>query len=294
MLEAKAIFWSQLGEDRELRLRLICFYLCLSWELYLDQQEVNEQVEHLLVNADLSAYQRWVLELYQEDRTSLEEGRSAFARLKAIVRKHHNGKAVREFLFTLLPKSKQDAASRHPLMGDLVGHRAGPTHLFATRRARIANRMEAGNSLPAVEREAAFDDFLKRPGFLESFELYWRQPPKNRDNKRTRVLILAAAVVAMITPLTEEEDSEQEIKLLQRRCHFSVETGEAIIRICRRLYPEQLNPTWVAQNFLADATDADRDSYAKLLEEASADESLPINYRRAAERLRQDFAVTQF
>jgi len=292
MLEARTIFWSQLGDDRELRLRLICFYLCLSWELYLDQREVNEQIEQLLVGAELSAYQCWVVELFQEERTSLEEGRACFARLKAVVRRLHNGKAVQEFLLSLLPDSKQAAATRHPLMGDLVGHRSGPTHLFATRRARIASRMESGDSVPQVERQEVFDEFLKRPGFLEAFELFWRQPPKNRDNKRTRVLVLAAAIVAMITPLTEEDDNDREIGTLQRQCHFSVETGEAIIRICRRLYPEQLNPAWVAQSFIADATETDRESYGQMIKKAIDNEDLPPAFRRTAERLWSEFQLT--
>lgn len=294
MLEARAIFWSQLGDDKELRLRLICFYLCLSWELYLDQREVGEQLEQLLANAGLTAYQRWIVELYQEERTSLEDGRAAFARLKAVVRRYHNGKAVREFLFSVLPDGKQATAARHPLMGDLVGHRAGPTHLFGARRARIANRMQSGDSLPVVEREAAFDEFLKRPGFLEAFQTYWHQPPKERDNKRTRVLILAAAIVAMITPLTEASDADRETKVLQRHCLFSEETSEAIIHICRLLYPEQLNPAWIAQSFLADATEADCESYARLIEAAADNESLPLAYRRVAERLKQEFALTPY
>ncbi|WP_269540849.1 hypothetical protein [Cerasicoccus fimbriatus] len=294
MLSAKAIFWSQLGDDKELRLRLICFYLCLSWELYLDQAEVSDQIEQLLVGAQLSAYQRWVVELYREDRTSLEEGRAAFARLKAAVRRCHNGKKAREFLFSIIPDNKQAAAVKHPLMGDLVGHRAGPTHLFSVRRARITSRKASVDSLPVVEREAEFDDFLRKPGFLESFELFWRQPPKNRDNKRTRVLILAAAIVALITPLTDEADMDREIGLLQRKCHFSVETGEAIIRICHHLSPEFLDPDWVAQSFIADAEPADRDSYETLVQTAADNENLPTNYRMLARQLLEAFKLARF
>ncbi|WP_309383641.1 hypothetical protein [Cerasicoccus frondis] len=294
MLPAKAIFWSQLGNDKELRLRLICFYLCLSWELYLDQSEVAEQVEQLLVGANITAYQKWVVELYQEERTSLEDGRSAFARLKGVVRRCHNGRQVREFLFSLLPAGKQGAAAKHPLMGDLVGHRSGPTHLFGVRRAKIANRIEPGSTLPVVEREAEFDRFLKQTGFLESFELYWRQPPKNRDNKRTRVLVLAAAIVAMTTPLTVEEDMKREIELLQRRCHFSVETGEAIIRICHHLYPEQLDAVWIAQSFITDAESADRDNYEALVRSALDNKALPANNRKLAEQLLDQFELASF
>ncbi|WP_309397499.1 hypothetical protein [Cerasicoccus maritimus] len=289
MLTAKAIFWSQLGDDKELRLRLICFYLCLSWELYLDQREVAEQIEELLVGANLSAYQRWVVDLYREERTSLEDGRAAFARLKGVVRRTHNGKAVRAFLFSILPDHKQAAAMKHPLMGDLVGHRSGPTHLFATRRARIANRMESGEALPEVEREVEFDEFLQQAGFMDSFQLFWRKPPKNRDNKRTRVLVLAAAIVAMITPLTSEEEFEREVRLLQRRCHFTEETAEAIIRISFHLYPEELSPTWIAQNFIADADPADRDSYELLIREAAQDEALSPPHRKNAQRLLAEF-----
>lgn len=289
MLWAEAINWSQLGDDKDLRLRLICFYLCLSWELYLDQEEVSEQVEALLKNAGLSAYQRWVVELYQEERTSLEDGRAAFARLKAIVRRYRNGKNVREMLLSLIPEHKQGAAVRHPLMGDFIGHRAGPTHLFSTRRASIAKPQDSADQLPKVEREAAFDEFLKQTGFLESFELYWRQPPKNRDNKRTRVLVLAAAIVALITPMAEDSEEEAEMGLLQRRCHFSAETCEAIMRICHRIYREQLNTTWIARSFVTDATEADRMSYEHMVKEAAEDETLPPNYRLAAKELLAQF-----
>ncbi|GHB95002.1 hypothetical protein [Cerasicoccus arenae] len=290
--KVEAIDWSGLGDDRALRLRLICFYLCLSWELYLDSAEVKDRVEGLLAHAELTAYQRWVVELFQEERTSLEDGRSAFAQLKAIVRRYRNGKRVRELLLSLLPANKRAAAERHPLMGDFIGHRSGPTHLFSTRRARISSRQESGDKLPTSEREAVFDDFLTRPGFLESFELYWRKSPKNRDNKRTRVLVLAAAIVAMISPLKIEEETEREMKLLQRSCHFSVESCEAVMRICRRLMPEQLSPGWVAQSFIADATDGDRANFAEMIEDTLKSKSLPTSYRNTAERLLDEFKLT--
>ncbi len=285
--------WSSVPFDSWYRCRFLCLYACLGWELHLNRTEIEQTIRQLQQESRLPAYLQWLVELYSESRTSLEEGRAVLAHLLF----EDNGVARARLtwsLFTqLLPKSKLTGSRSHPLLSLLerISRRSGRDLPAMDRDAMGLGPTKASRSLPEIERELAFNDFLSTPGFRDAFQAYWRKGPKNRNCRQTRVLILIASMVAICSNFSTEQEIADLKGALQEQCHFSEQTADNILSLVRDLHHEQLDYIWLALSFATDATDRDLRAFADFVQSASEDPHLLPGKRMKAQAIHEQLSL---
>lgn len=260
--------WEKIAPDTVLRFRTACFIACLGWECHCDVDTVNSLMQDTLGDCPLSAYQLWTLDLYREGATSYGEGRAVLAHLLHRISSTAQAERIRQALLQQLPEKCRPAAECHPLM---LGWRPIrlPEEDTTLRRflhdLGLGSDVEARDYLPPVEREDAFNSFLEISGFRDAFQRYWQQPPKFRDNLRTRVLVIIAAILASTVELLSEDQCQLLTRRLEAECHVTPQTAIDILEIACGLYVEQLPVAELGERLIIDATEADRNNIGALL-----------------------------
>ena len=285
--------WSSVPFDSWYRCRFLCLYACLGWELHLDPLEVERDIRKLQRESHLPAYLQWVIELYSESRTSLEEGRAVLAHLLAESNAGARARLSWAMLCELLPKSKLANTRFNPLLKLLerISERGGRELTVMDRDAVGLGQVSPPQVLPSIEREEAFNDFLSTPGFREAFEEFWRKGFKNRNCRQTRVLVLVAAIVAICSHNHTGYDAVELKHTLQAQCHFSEQTAEDILQIVPGLHHEQLDAVWLALSFATDATGTDLGGFAEFVKHAQSDTSLPPGKREKARAIYEQLSL---
>lgn len=261
--------WTKIAPDSQLRFRIACFTYCLGDECGLSEDVVSLLVERILDRKATSAYQRWILELYTESPSSFAEGRAVLAQLLQLMTGFRQTARVRKAMICQLPARHQATAESHPLMTNWKPIRLASEDT-GFRRFRhaigLGREYDIRDFLPQIERESAFNTFLEIPGFREAFERFWHQPPKHRDNLRTRVLVVLAGILASTIELQTDEQRSTVKRRIEQECHTSSQTASDILDIASGLHAEQLPVTELGERLIADAADADRKNFWALLQ----------------------------
>jgi len=237
---------------------------CLLWELWGDASEDDfaEHKERVERRCELTERDHWRLELYEESSPTAQEERSLLDRLQRYRRYAGNGVSIADSIVALLPPQLQERAARHSLLRRIDP----PSPGWFARLFRRRGTAPRADPAPLADREADFERFLNLPGAVEGFRRFWRRPPKNRDNRQTRVLVILGMALGQSIDLETESKRHRWLERLERACHFSEQTRDDLLEVAAMTNEASYNAEELAYCIMIDARNRDQANFVAFLE----------------------------
>lgn len=239
---------------------IACLAYCLTWEVRGAHASQHWSKIHQYVKdqGDLTETERWICELYEEMSPSAQEERSILSRINA--RLDHPRRVVffRKSILALLPDSLQEAAAKHHLMHALVlpqGYGRIRSWLAEHTFSRLRS---ASEPVPLATREADFLCFIEQPYFIEGFRKFWKQEPKYRNNKQTRVLLSVAAALSQMVAYQDTAELIEWSHRLGRMGNYTEQTCCDVSELSLTMLNESYDPQEIGYRLLVDAKESDR------------------------------------
>lgn len=267
---------------RGLHFRFYTFVLCLSWELHLPLADALKRLDAEVGREHFSPCESWALELYEEGRTSFEEGKAVTRLLADSIQPGEEAREVLPLVERCLPPGKRSVLRQQPLFTQFRQRMEALSKPWLVRLFQQEALPEKNPSV-TVEREDAFRQFLTLPGFRDAFVRYWHTPPKDRTNRETRILILIAALVRGVGDWHAPDGRERLRQSLMAECHFTEISARDILDVSNTLHIATLNPVFLGQSLAAEAGESDRQNFTHWLEQLSRVEGPATSRRQFAE-----------
>lgn len=240
---------------------IVCMGYCLTWEVggVRASQYWPGIREYVQQHESFTETERWVSELYEESSPTAQEERSIISRINA--RLDHPRRAVtfRQSILALLPAPLNEAAAKHRLMNSLAlpeGYGRLRSWLAEHKIARLGP--EPVELPPLSSREADFQRFIENPYFIEGFRKFWKQAPKYRDNKQTRVLLCVAAALSQMVLCDDAAGLKEWSHRLGRIGSYTEQTRHDVAELSLAMLDESYDAQELGYRLFIDAKEADR------------------------------------